>query len=373
MSWPGFAALDRVLSAAERRVALVERCHPTNFVAERQRLLEAWRSGRRVEPRWCYAPAPRLGDVEAALEAIVQHLLSETRRAARPALLEPAWGQLYLARASELLLEASLVRAIGTPAFAASASVRFAAGDVHLTRRVRAWAERWAGEPQPDPEPTTVSDDEGDPRSLVSVLRRVIGQRRIPVRVEVRADLASVAAASTEVVLVRAGLPLRDRDVERIVVHELEAHVMPRLAAGGAACGLLAVGTARAEDEEGRALALEQRTRGFDGLRRAELGRRHLAALAVREGASWTETVEEVLQTGAELEQAVAIACRCHRGQGLAREVVYLTALARYQDAMATGVPLERWMSLGRIGIAAAVHLHEQGLSPAALPSPEAA
>jgi hypothetical protein len=366
------AAVDRALAVAERRVALTERCHPVNFLAEQRRVLEAWRAGSRTEPRWRYAPRPELGDVESALEAVA-HLFPGTRGAAGPPSPAAVWAQLYVARASELLLEASLVRAIGTPAFAASAGVRFALGDPRVASRTQDRAAQWAREPLPEAEPTIVSDDDRDPRSLVNVLRRVVGQRRLPVRVEVRSDLASAAAASHEVVVVQAGLELRERDVERIVAHELEAHVMPRLAARRAAVGLMGVGTARAEDEEGRALAIEQRTRGFDAVRRMELGRRHLAALAVRGGATWVETVDVVLETGADLEQAAAIASRCHRGGGLAREVIYLTALARYQDALAAGVPLDRWMTRGRIGIAAAVQLHTCGVVPEPLPSPEAA
>ncbi len=368
-----FVTVDRALAVAERRIALTERCHPANFLEEQRRVVAAWRAGARTEPRWCYPPRPELGDVEGVLEAVVAHLLPETRGADGPPASAAVWAQLYVARASELLLEASLVRAIGTSALAASAGMRFAVGDVHVASRARDWAERWAREPLPAPEPTVASDDEGDPQSLVSALRRVVGLRRLPVRVEVRADLASAAAASDEVVLVQAGLDLRERDVERIVAHELEAHVVPRLAARRAALGLMAVGTARAEDEEGRALALEQRTRGFDALRRVELGRRHLAAMAVRGGATWVEAVDTVLETGADLEQAAAIASRCCRGGGLAREVIYLTALVRYEEALAAGVPLERWMSRGRIGIAAATRLHACGVVPDALPSPEAA
>ena len=366
-------AVDRTLAIAERRVSLTERCHPTNFTEEHCSVVAKWRSGSRTEPRWRYPAQPDLGDVEAALEAVIAHLLPETRGADGPPSTAAVWARLYVARASELLLETSLVRAIGTRAFAASAGVRFAVGDGQVAARAHGWAQRWAREPLPEPEPTIVSDDERDPRSLVSTLRRAVGRRRLPVRVEIRSDLASAAAASGEVVLVQAGLDLRERDVERIVVHEIEAHVMPRLAARRSDLGLLAVGTAHAEEEEGRALALEQRTRGFDALRRAELGRRHLAAVAVRNGATWVETVDLVLETGADLDQAAMIASRCHRGGGLAREVIYLTALARYQDASGAGVPLERWMRRGRIGIAAATELHARGVVPDALPSPEAA
>jgi len=363
-------AVDRALAIAERRISLVERCHPTNYIAEQRRLLEAWRTGTHCAPHWQYAPRPDLADVQVTLEAVVAHLSPATRGAKGP----PAvWADLYLARAAELLVEASLVRAIGTRAFAASAGLRFRVGDASTARRARELAGRWIRERPPAAEPRTRSDSESEPRSLVNTLRRAVGARRLPVRVEVRRDMAAVAAAAEDVVFVRSGLELRERDVERIVVHEIDGHVVPRLAARRATIGLLTVGTARSEDEEGRALALEGRTGGFDALRRGELGRRHLAALSVRDGATWSETTQLLCDSGASEEQAVAIASRCHRGGGLAREIVYLTSLVRYQDAMAVGVPLERWMARGRIGISAARQLHDEGVLPQMLSSPEAA
>jgi hypothetical protein len=96
--------------------------------------------------------------------------------------------------------------------------------------------------------------------------------------------------------------------------------------------GLFAVGTAGgSDDQEGRALLLEEQSGISDTRRRAVLGRRHAAARALRRGADWVETVELLIQLGAELPEAIDLASRVHRGGGLGREIVYLPALAKVQ------------------------------------------
>jgi hypothetical protein len=348
--------LDEVLLRAERTIALLDRCRARNHVAELDRLRRAWRAGRRLEPRFEYAPAPQLHATRAALEAALNRC-----QGAGP------WGALYAARAVELDREAAVVEALGAAEFGARAAARFAVDDGPHGRQAELWARAWIDAP-PDGSLGTdavLSDDERDPRSLVSAMRRAVGRLRLPFRVILEKALGCAAATGDGVILVRAGAQYTSRTVMRVVVHEIEGHVLPRHRARAESCGLFAVaGAGGSDDEEGRALLLERRHGCFDVERRRELGRRHLAALSVRGGASWSETTAFLLELGTPADEAVEVASRAHRGGGLARELVYLPALFRVDAALTNDAELEPWLERGRIGVAAALSVRALGPPP---------
>jgi hypothetical protein len=200
----------------------------------------------------------------------------------------------------------------------------------------------------------------------VSAMRRAVGRHRLPFRVLLSADLASAAATGDGVILVRSGLWLRRVDVERVVTHEVDGHALPRHRASGEAVGLLRAGTAGAgDDEEGRALLLERRGGYLDAGRRAELGWRHVAGGAVRQGADFVDTVDRLLELAAPLPLAVRVAARVHRGGGLARELVYVPAFGRVSAALDADPELDDWLRRGRVSVTAAVVLRELGDPPA--------
>jgi Microtubule-associated tyrosine carboxypeptidase len=346
--------LDRMFASAERATALLDRCRPLNVLSEQERLHESWHRGERAEPAWIFAAPPDLFRYRAGLEAVAE----------RGAESGP-WGALYAARARELALEAAAAECVAQPDFSRRAAARFAVDPGEHGARAEAWARAWAAEaPAPDSERRIASDDERDPESLFSAMRRAVGERRLPFRVLLSADLPSAAATGDGVILVRSKIFLRPLDVERIVVHEVEGHALTRHRARSKQ-GLYRVGSAQgSDDEEGRALVLEQRSGCFDATRRAELAWRHLAALAVREGANWMHCVDLLLACGASLRSAIDIASRVERGGGLGREIVYLTALSRVQQALELDPELETWMEHGRISAAAARVLRDLGEPP---------
>lgn len=347
--------LERGLARAERVIALVERCRPLGAALEQQRLLEAWRRGREETPRWQFVSATALGEVAAGL-----------LRVAELADAWCGWGRLYAGRARELALEAELAEHVGTPGFGARAASRFPVDPGVDGEVARGWAQAWARESgEAERGEPIASDDEQSAESLLSAMRRAVGERRLPFRVVVHADLLSAAATGDGIIVVRGGARYRRFEVERIVRHEIEGHAMPRARAKAESSGLFSVGTAGgSDDEEGRALLLEQRSGCLSPERRAELGRRHLAALAVRDGADFVETVRLVRELGGDVEQAVLIATRVHRGGGLAREIVYLTALARVTRLLAPDPDAERWLERGRIALAEVPTLRQLGEPP---------
>ena len=138
--------------------------------------------------------------------------------------------------------------------------------------------------------------------------------------------------------------------------------------------GLFALGTAGgSDDQEGRALLLEEQSGTLDARRRAALGRRHAAARALRQGASWVETVELLVELGSALSDAIDLASRVHRGGGLGREIIYLPALARVQAAVELEPWLLSWFERGRISVAAARELARLGDPPSSIGARRAA
>ena len=213
--------LERWLMRAESSIALLERVRPLNLASEQARLLQAWRSGRRVAPEFHYAPAPCFAALRGALDAIVEGVLTNE-----------AWASLYADRALELGLEARAAEVVGTPEFAERASARFPQDETPAGRLANEWSIAWSGlDPGFESDRLHLSDDERDPKSLVACMRRAIGQRRLAYRVEISAELPTLAATADGVVFVRGRQLHGAAEAERIVLHEVEGHVLPRVRA----------------------------------------------------------------------------------------------------------------------------------------------
>jgi hypothetical protein len=207
------------------------------------------------------------------------------------------------------------------------------------------------------------SDDVTNPRSLVSLLRRGATEIAIPLRIEIRPRQLAVAATGEGLVAVRPFVMLSREASERVAVHELHAHALPRARASSARVGLLRAGTARSsEHEEGRALLIEERRGYFRAERLHELALRHRAALSVRDGATPEETARRLEELGAPLERALDLSLRVHRGGGLARELVYLPSYFEVKAAFAAEPALETWFERGRMSLDGARCLAANGM-----------
>lgn len=345
------ALAARQLRQCEAHVALLDRARPLNLALERQRLCDAVLAGQRPQPGLVYAPAPDLSPVQRALDGVLQAPVAELE------------GALLVARAHELALEAQLATRVGLPGFRQLANQRFPLPATHAQLRplALAWAEQASGAAGSAPA-LHFSDDKNDPESLWNLLSRRLEAKRLSIRLEVTPGLASLAAVADGVVRVRGGARLSREVAQRIALHEVEGHVVPRLA-GRALAGVFAAGSAGAsEDEEGRALLLEERG-GLMGVeRRAELGLRYLAAESVRNGAEFWETFQLLLERGAGSELAVDLCCRVQRGGGLGRELVYLSGYLRVARGLESRPELERVLASGRVSVTAAASLLDAAL-----------
>jgi len=337
-----FARLDALLGLAERSIALLDRCRPLNASTEAPRVSELWARKQPRNPAWIYAAPPDFRQLRTDLLGVASRLIGGDEL-----------DGLYAARAEELEREARISEAVGSADFWALARLRYPipVGDTHADQ-ARAWARIEPVAAEADSIPSHAADN---PASLLRQTLAEVARQKLPISVVLKEDLQSVAATTSESVLIKVGVQLSPREARRIVMHELLGHVLPRQHARTAPLGLFRVGSAgAADDEEGRALSIERRLGLFGRERQAELGRRHLAALSIAEGADWVETVRMLVELGTPIERALPIVSRVQRGGGLAREVVYLPALERVERAFAEQPELERWLTQGRLSLEAA-------------------
>lgn len=362
LAWGDSPRLAGWLLRAEQRIALLEATIPENARVERSRVIAAWQSGHVTLPRWELPSRPSLAELRRELD----RLASEEPKT--------PLGALYAARAEELGLEAALVEARGTARFASLARRRFP-----LTRqeeeRSCALAQRWLsaagdGHGVVATADALVAEKRCSATDLAQAFVERIRELGLVARVEVRAGLAVTAAVGEGIVLVAEDAALGADQVARIVRHEVEGHLLPRARALGEGLGLLRVGSAGAgEDEEGRALLLEERYGHLDEAtaagraRRRELALRHLAADAARRGADFVELMRFALEAGEPIPSAYRLTERVLRGGGLAREVCYLPALERVREGFREEPELEAWLLRGRLSVEAARVLRRLALS----------
>ncbi len=339
------------LQRAEARIALLDRVCPSNLVPERRRLGLALKCGERPRPSFLYEARPELGELRRHLAGL-QALLSAGDGGIEESLLAE--------RAAELALEAQLAEQVGAAAFPGLAAQRFPL-DPALAEQALAWLD----EPIPQADELLTlhaTDDAGDPCSLLSVVTRRIEAEGLGVRVELQTSLATLAAVARGVVRIRAGAWLSASATRRIALHEVDGHLLPRVS-GDKLAGVFAAGSRGAsDDEEGRALVLEERAGMFDASRRREIALRYRAVQSVRGGADFWQTAEMLRQHAATDDAVVELACRAHRGGGLGREGVYLGGYLRVAAALSTRPELETLMARGRLAAQAAASLLEDSV-----------
>jgi hypothetical protein len=322
-------ALDRLAALCP----LVAAATPANWSVEIERLGRARRAHQPARPAFLYA-LPRLpaGGLDAlsqlieelsALEASGQEgtpsQLSSLRRQGGDSPPLPIGA--LLRRARELRLELQMIETVGSPAFVSLARARFASRPED-DQRALGWASLAAGDEEDVPR--VRSDDDRDPGSLLSAMRRAVGALRVPVRVAVAPGMGALAATGDGVVLIAGNQLLTARDRERVVLHEVEGHVRPWWARRQGAGSSENEGP---DAEEGRALRIEKDAGHLDRHRRKELGLRHVAAVLAHEEQSFDTIADRLEQLGAPPIAAIRIAARALRGGGLGRERVYLPEL----------------------------------------------
>jgi len=338
---------DRALSRAAVHAKVLTGTTPQNLRAELERLQAVWSGGSEDAPRFTYATPAIPAGLATGLMRLADGLDREGRL-----------GAIYAARAREIAHELELCQAVGGLGFVRAATARFSRRD-RFDDEADALAMTWLanGDELEGPEelPRFATDDEGDPGSLVSAMRRAVSERRLPFRVVLAHDMAALAATGDEAIVIARGMRVSARDVARTVLHEIDGHAAPRVVASTKKLGIFTFGTARgSDDQEGRALSLEQKHGFLEASRRRELALRHVAARSVERGASFIDTMRLLGSEACSVAQRIRVSARAHRGGGLARERVYLPALLRVKYAVASSPAIERVLASGRVAVDAA-------------------
>jgi hypothetical protein len=338
--------IDRHLAHVAGRVRMLGALAPADAEGERLRVIGAFEAGGEACPRWTYA-APDLAGVDEELSAIAREIDEEA-----------PLGAIYAARVRELLLEARIARAAGTRQLAPLARERFALDEPDAVAALATASDWIRGEASAEPGPLHTSDGP-EPESLASRMRAELGARRAPFVVEVRRDLASLAATGERAVFIASERMVTDEDVRRTVLHEVSGHVMPRMRAATLEPWIFRIGTARGtDDQEGFALVLEERSGVLGARRKRSLAARHLACSAMDRGASFVECVRALLGHALVPRDAVLVAERAYRGgagsaAGLGRERVYLARFARVRAHLAEHPEDEAVLASGLVTLAA--------------------
>jgi hypothetical protein len=352
---PGWLGpVERLVVRAAHEVQPLSALTPIDAHRERARMTGELSAGRTPEPRWAYVATSR-DDLRRALDAAERTLARDATGAVE---------RLYLERVRELVVESDLCAAAGTPAVAALARERFDARDAGVARAASETAAAWIAARAPRTTSEAIASDSDDPRSLLSRMRAAVGRRRLPFAVVAQATLAPLAATGERTILVAVGRRVTDEDVERTVLHEIDGHALPRARAAGAPLALFAAATARGvDDQEGRALLLEERAGLLGPRRRAQLAARHVAFEAMTAGGSFADVSTALVRDhGVDPGDAIIAAERVFRGSdgthaGLGRERIYLEALVRVRAWLDAHPEDDAVMAAGQIAAHAAAAL----------------
>lgn len=366
------ARVDELLSSATGRIRVVSRARPPEPEVQASALAALLEGGHVREPEAVDAAAvgrlaPCASHERDAFDDLEAALAEARGLVAAYGLV----GTLYAARIDELLLELELARALGTPALPALARRRFGprdAFDEAADRLASTWLaegpegreeheEHEGHEAGPSCSATErfFTDDPSTPRSLLSQMRRGVGEARLPFAIVTRENMLALAATGDDVIQVARGRRCTEHAAARTVVHELRGHARPLAHARGEHLGIFRVGTARgSDDQEGLAVLEEERAGLFDGARRFTLAARHLAARAAHDGAPPCEVASRLVRAGVTAERAARVLVRVYRAGGLGREAIYLPAYLRVRQALDEAPELATHLRRGRVSVAAA-------------------
>jgi hypothetical protein len=346
---PGWLApIERLVLIAAREVRLLAVLTPVDARQERERLVTELRAGRQPTPRWTYL-RPEHDDLRRALDAAERALAQEPSTEV---------AGLYLGKVRELLLEAALCAAAGTSEVSGLAAQRFASPDPTETGEASALCALWLAETAPVERGPVLLSDAPAPHSLLSLMRAAVGRHGLPFQVLPAPSLAPLAATGERAIYVATGRPLTEEDAARTVFHEIEGHARPRARSLSTRSLLFRVGTAKgADDQEGRALLLEERAGFLGPSRRRQLAARHRAVEAMRGGASFADVAFSLAKVhGFDEADAVVAAERAFRGgdgirAGLGRERVYLESLVRVRAHLSRNPDDEQVLACGQVAV----------------------
>lgn len=343
-----FVEAEQFLLQAEDNISLLDAFAPLNFEAERTRIEGLLARSAVSLPRFEYR-RERQRAVQLALRQI-----ASARELLALAGDKHLLSVLLSERADELHVESRLVAARGTEQVSALGAERYVFSEREIACGAEL-AETWFEEALSllEAEQSTTKERVTLASVLVNRSRRAGYSFRI-----VEREMPSIAAVGGDCLYVRKNASVAPHIAERVWVHEVGAHLLPRLSAKQLGPPFRVGSASSNEDEEGRAILFEERSGLLGSARKLELSLRFKIALAARSSTSQASTLaHELVKRGAAPPQVAEALCRASRGGGLAREVSYLAGFLRVKEALEQEPKIEVWMGRGRISVSAARRL----------------
>jgi hypothetical protein len=336
-----FVRLEDQLLAIEARVGLLEACRPLGLAREQirlEQLLSAGADPAQLMPR---VEFPRRASLDLELVRLEQIELALSRADGKGSGLLG----IFAGRAQELVLDAQLVRARGTPDMVRLARRRFLPESSEELGQAGRMAEQWLEQGI-----ARVPSADESLVDLAAQLRQLLSISGLDIEV-CEVQMVARAAVSERALLVCKGTRVTRKQAARIFSHEVFGHLLPRRAAM-ASGPPFRIGPRGADaDEEGRALHLEMTLGHMDPERRLELAVRHVLAAEVLDGGHIGEALARLGARGVPAALLATSAPRVARAGGLCREIIYLPGLLRVGPSLADP-EVERVFRSGRATLA---------------------
>lgn len=341
-------AIENALLGAESALSLVETLAPTNWHGEAARVETAFERGEITLPDFEYRSS-----AERTRRSNQAHrVVHEVTRALSGN--ESLLARLLRDRAREIEVQAHLLRACGSNEARNWARQCHAFSPEELdiaARRAEEWLDLEAELAASDPVQVC----------LLSALDERARVRQVELGVDISViarPLASLAASTWDGIYVAPDVRVSPAEAERIFVHEVEGHLLPRLRAKSAPPPFR-IGTEDcAADDEGRAVLLEERSGLLRNERKRQLAVRFLLGRAAHAGRDeLTHGAMALVRRGVKPSVVARAFLRAERGGGWGREIVYLPAYLRVKSALEAEPNLEEWMERGRISVRGARQL----------------
>lgn len=348
-----YKSIDETLWRIARRIRFLQGVNPTQASVER--LHYAFFRSRQegtVGPLRLeyYPPQPDLGALEAALE----------QAQVSPGPLEP----LYEAKRQELLSKVRLLEAVGTRDVTAYSQTIYSRPSVDVVRRAEAFLREHPPEEWPHRElPAEVLKE----RFTQALASRGLDDWGVVLRTE---GVVGVSVNHRQRTLeVHAERSFSDHDISRLIVHEIDTHILRRRRGEETGLNIFAFGTAGyLTTEEGLAVFQESQQRVLEVNRLRIYAGQALAVNTALIG-GFRAVFDTLVARGFSDEEAFHLTLRAKRGLADVEEAgaftkdhCYFSGRCALEDFAEAGGRVDELLLFGKVGIDDLPLLHRAGL-----------
>jgi hypothetical protein len=333
-----YREIDESLWRVARRIRLLSGISPTAYSLEEVR--RTFAEGRRKGLKFSYYPVqPDLDALEASL-----------RQARVP---KDSLGELYEAKRQELLAKVRMLSTVGTKELSVHCLAVYGRPRPEVLRE----AEDFLRENPPRPwPPRDISASELRERFLRALASRGLKDWGVVMRTE------GVVGVSLNhrlrVIEVHAERRFSEADVARLIVHEIDTHILRRRRAEAWGLRLFSLGTAGyLLTEEGLAVYQEAQ-QGVLETNRLRLYAGQALAVDVALSGSLEDVVHCLMERGFSQEEALHLGLRVKRGLGRADEPgaftkdhCYFSGFCAVRDYAQAGGSVEELFLLGKVSL----------------------